>query len=178
MTSVVRLLGGVVVPDIPALEPYSPSALIWAAVAVALVGLVGVVGTALAAPALVSRGARPMRGYLVAGAVLVVGIGAAALVQTLERNTYESERDEHWAVERAAQTEAAALVEELYGVDLPENPLLPVAPDEVGGPDEVVLPDGSRTDCFYGTLGGVYELRCGGDTWDASEPLAPLEEVE
>jgi len=164
----------VVVPDLPAVAPYAPSAIMWVAVAVALAGLAAVVVIAVAAPSLVRQRVRPMRALLVAGAVMLVGIAAAALVDSAARREHAAARDDRRVAEKAARDTAARDIEDLYGVDLPDSPLLPVSSDAIGGPDEVVLPDGRRLECSYGTLGGIYELRCGGDDWDSEERLTPL----
>ena len=164
-------LGTVVVPEITVVSPYEMSPWVWVLIAVGVVGVLGVVAIALAAPGLAEHGIRPLGAVLGASVVMLGGLGGAAWVQTSEEAEHDAEVAAQFDAEIAARAEVESALEQWFGVDLPDNPLIPVYPDASTGPQEVRLADGRAAQCRIGSYGGTYEIRCGGDTWDAAEPL-------
>lgn len=161
----------VVVPDLdPPPPPYSPSALVIVLSVLAIAATVGFVWVALGARSLSDRGLPILP---VAGVALILFLGAvvaAAFVATREQAAHEEAQEASWRREEAAGLQVAEDLEAWFGIEILEPGR--VIPSDARNRVEIDRGDGPE-DCFVGAPDDVFEIRCGGDTWETATPIEP-----
>lgn len=164
---------GVPVPDL-GVRPrlYTSTAFVMVLGALAALGVVLFVAQALTAPRRATAGGRLLLPFVVTTLMVVASLAVMYVVMETGR---DAAFDRVFAYDDRADAERAAvlpLLEEHYGVQIADPWVVPVAGDLPGRTD-VTLPGGETASCYI-IASSTYEIRCGGVSPHASQPLPPV----
>lgn len=169
----VRRATGVPVPDLGSPPPpYAPSVLVIVLGVLAIAAIIWFVVVSLRAGRLADRGISPLRAGLVSLLAMVVTIGVTALVSVHEQDANARATKDYRVATDTAEPQVVDSLEAYYGITVPEPDRVPLHEIVIPYSIDIESADGTRS-CWIATVDGVYDIRCGGGTYDQSEPLRP-----
>jgi len=122
-----------------------------------------------------SRSIHPLRTGLTVGGLMVALAFTAAIIDTHQRNAADQRVAEWHELEIAAIRDTVRALEDAYGITFDRSSVfVPVVARDWPSEEPVTLLDGTSTTCWFATDDGHYAVTCGGDTFETSDPLAPL----
>jgi len=163
------------VPDLGPVPAGHTSPLSTVGVVVAIAGIVLLVLAVLGSPQVVGRGRSPWIPFLAALTTIVAGLGLYWVTSEADKRRDNLAQKQYAEREEHAQSQAAAGVKDVYGVDIGKAYDIPTDPDTYW-PVEMTLPNRSVEKCLIGTYDHIYTIRCGGDgIWADATPLSTLD---
>jgi len=179
MTGAVGLITAVVpVPNLgPGPGTYEPGWLMQVMLFLAMGGVLYFVAVVFTREQRVARGGSLWGPFIVAVLAMVVPLGVAYVIDSIERARSTDAISEYADRESQLVDEVKAQLEEAFGISYVDDyPYVPLDDGDYSR-EMLVLPDGSTAECFtVAEDDGYYRIRCGGDQPEDGvelEPVAP-----
>ncbi|CAN5304195.1 hypothetical protein BH11ACT1_BH11ACT1_22250 [soil metagenome] len=175
IVDVVRPAAGVPVPGLGSPPPsYVPSVLVVVLGVIAVAAIIWFVVVCLRAGRLVDRGRSPLRVALVSLVAMVVTVSAATFVAMREQGAHKQVEEDYSRAIDATQSRVLDSLETYYKVTIPDPFDIPLQDTNRPSPIDTTSAAGGSSSCWVATVDGVYDIRCGGSTFERSEPLQPV----